>query len=902
MKHSYILKITSSIVVLALIVSGITPYIPNVQAETPTISIPIEFGEVNEIYFPKKPDTSRLLPDSSGNWQLDSGISGDKLIIYIQDAHDSLEAQENTAKLINHLVGQNGVKTVLEEGYEGEVPTDEYFGFIKDPAVKEKVSYFLMDHLRIGGAEYAHINRKSATVRGGSAGNSGGDFKLIGADSIKLHLENISWYKESAKRKRETDQDIDLLARKIDSLIKQYFPKELKEWLKLQKRHHEDKLGLLDYLKRTVGFMGANVGARAFDRGSKKYEVGSMKDQNSKANNPTSYFLPHTSAYPTIHLLLTSENSKDEKLLEQLKAIDSKVLFEEIDLLERDFAKQFLCKEPVIASEAKFAKRSGGIRPDESRQHFGGQSQITSSPSAPRNDDGVCTRNQTIFEYHQAIELLKRLSDIQITPPEYEAVKSTLRNLKTKDIADFIAKNTKKPVVLSKLWERTIQNAVQFYEVAQIRDKAVEIHLDDFIQDPNESVAILVYGGFHKNEIKELLKKKNLTYQIVSPKITEFNTKHRDFYKQLMTVGFYEYEVPYQVARASVPQRAFELPREAVTPVLRGLGNFFASNPAADPRDVLVSRKVEEYLSAKSLDTSYLSPAAGLQDTSDKRRDTALQNELSRSELRTSLKPKEFIHLPVDKNLTLALGNHSIKITALGSEMSLDIPEGIDVIEPKNIDLGVRKIQVGLNQKIVLVSEEQSSWISYIWWQLFSIPEFQVEFSLILSGEDMQPKLLVQNIGRAISFNFAEPPHSIMNLGLPEKREILSLLGRLMQEQNVPVQEVIAAIQQRLKPFDLQLTIVGHFGTERAYKLLDEALGENSRNRPLLRWLLSEHGLYFEGKQAEQEHKIERLTQMEALIAGLENSSDPKNHLDSLESEELKNKESFLNILEFGTF
>ncbi len=52
--------------------------------------------------------------------------------------------------MIKHLVEHNGVKTVFEEGYEGPVPTDKYFGFIKDPKIKEKVAYFLMDHLRIG--------------------------------------------------------------------------------------------------------------------------------------------------------------------------------------------------------------------------------------------------------------------------------------------------------------------------------------------------------------------------------------------------------------------------------------------------------------------------------------------------------------------------------------------------------------------------------------------------------------------------------------------------------------------------------------------------------------------------------------------------------------------------------
>ena len=118
----------------------------------PAISIPKEMGVVEEYH---------------------QGENG-KTMIYIQDAHDSLEAQENIAKIITHLVKNSGVKTVLEEGYEGPVPSDAFFSVFKDPQAKEKVAYFLMDKLRLGGAEYAHVNRTQ-------------DFDLIGIDSIALH-------------------------------------------------------------------------------------------------------------------------------------------------------------------------------------------------------------------------------------------------------------------------------------------------------------------------------------------------------------------------------------------------------------------------------------------------------------------------------------------------------------------------------------------------------------------------------------------------------------------------------------------------------------------------------------------------------------------------------------------
>jgi len=55
--------------------------------------------------------------------------TSEKTLIYIKDAHDSMEVQENIAKLIHHYVSQNEVNTVYEEAYHGRVPTDEFFSF-----------------------------------------------------------------------------------------------------------------------------------------------------------------------------------------------------------------------------------------------------------------------------------------------------------------------------------------------------------------------------------------------------------------------------------------------------------------------------------------------------------------------------------------------------------------------------------------------------------------------------------------------------------------------------------------------------------------------------------------------------------------------------------------------------
>lgn len=182
------------------------------------VPIPARFGTVEESYFPEK-------------------VSADTpTIIYIQDAHDSLEAQLNIANIIRYFTARYGIKTVFEEGYEGKVPTQDYFGFVQNPEVKKKLSYFLLDHLQISGAEYEHINRKN--------------FNLIGAENLRLYFKNIEAYRRAAEHQASIQEDLVWMEKEIYALARQHFPKSLIHWLQAKELFEQGSLGLAEYLKK----------------------------------------------------------------------------------------------------------------------------------------------------------------------------------------------------------------------------------------------------------------------------------------------------------------------------------------------------------------------------------------------------------------------------------------------------------------------------------------------------------------------------------------------------------------------------------------------------------------------------------------------------------------------------
>lgn len=419
---------------------------PSSAPSAPGIRIPQEWGE-EEI----------SLPGSSG-----------KTIYFIQDAHDSLEAQKNIASIIVHLTEKEKIKTVFEEGYEGPVPTERYFGFVKDPGERLKVSSFLLDRLRIGGAEFAHINRKT-------------EFKLIGADNLETYRKNIEAFREASRIQKDIDQDLQKVLTELRSLAAQKFPKPLRDWLEARTRYGNHQLDLLSFLQRSWKMLGAQPEA----------------DQNR---------------FPSLSVLLGTSGKPPSSL-------DPKAVFRKIYVLDKTISELSLKEETDLR----------------------------------------------LFRYLEAFSLLERLNRMEISPEEYEAAREILSGMNTREVADFAAREGNKSLVLSKAWEDGLKHAVSFYERAEERDQAVERTLRNFMDQPSEASAVLVFGGFHKEALLSIMRRLGFSVRLINPLISGPDPLHESYYHQLMSAGYHEYErallpSPAGAAQATRPPSAFVEP------------------------------------------------------------------------------------------------------------------------------------------------------------------------------------------------------------------------------------------------------------------------------------------------------------------------------------------------------
>ncbi|MSR77457.1 MAG: hypothetical protein EXS63_04440 [Candidatus Omnitrophica bacterium] len=383
--------------------------------------IPEKIGHVDEVYFPQ-PAPAAV-----------------KIIYLIQDAHASLEVQQNIAKILHHLITTRGLRTVYEEGFDGEVPTPKYFGALPFSEVRKKVGDYLIDHLEMGGAEYLHLQDPA-------------QFRLVGVDPEKLHEQNIQWYGRSASFRPMIAGQLQEILSRLNNLIAKRFPGEIKDWLVQRDQYLKGQMDPAAYLK---SLRKSKIVSRLLTKGD----------------------------YPHLQLVFRSlDNPQESKLSGDFSA--------------REFSAEIQALEDTWTEQAL--------------------------------DKG----NQNLFLLYRKIEMLTRLNALKVTFDEFQKLRDKPWKGLSRQAALLISELENKTVVLPALWEDELQAAVRFYETAFARDEAVRGNLE---KDFKSGSAALVFGGFHTNRLKQILRDLGTAYYVMTPAMNGADSVHEKLYEKLMS-------------------------------------------------------------------------------------------------------------------------------------------------------------------------------------------------------------------------------------------------------------------------------------------------------------------------------------------------------------------------------
>ncbi|MBF0217372.1 MAG: hypothetical protein HQL30_10315, partial [Candidatus Omnitrophica bacterium] len=159
-----------------------------------TFVIPEYLGKINDSFKAQKPG---------------------KIVLHIQDAHCNYAAQRRVAEIIDHISREYGVNVINMEGGTGKYDLSPFTG-IGDKTIREKVSDLFVKEGLVNGGEYFAANNPEKA-------------ELWGIEDAKLYLDNLAVYRGSLEYVSEAKNRIDSLEAALNSLKSRIYSKELAE-------------------------------------------------------------------------------------------------------------------------------------------------------------------------------------------------------------------------------------------------------------------------------------------------------------------------------------------------------------------------------------------------------------------------------------------------------------------------------------------------------------------------------------------------------------------------------------------------------------------------------------------------------------------------------------------------
>ncbi|MDP8299277.1 MAG: hypothetical protein P9L88_05185 [Candidatus Tantalella remota] len=488
-KHNHIMKVISILTLVIFIFSfvlrdawaaveksGRMDRVKSINIDT--FFLPIDLGMVRYIH--------------KGN--------SDKVLIHIQDAHCNYPAQKKIAEILEYVNAEYGVKEVNLEGgagsYDLSVFTDIY-----DKGVREKVADYFVQWGRVNGAEFYALNNPNKVT-------------LWGVEEPDLYMENLDVYRNSLAYKEQALEYISLLDHYLANLKKQMYSPELLEIDTEYIKYKTNAIEFKDYL--------------LFLLGKAKVQGINIKD------------------YPNIYLLSQSMEQEDnvdfkkankerDALIERLQGVLSKselkellaktVAFRNKVIPQNDFYEYLITKAkasnlemeqfPELRKFIIYVSLYNAVDKTIIMQ------EIETLESDIKNLLFQNEKQRELYNLSKNLVLTKNIFEVAFTREDYRYYKENKASFDVDRLVSFIKKeapaygiSVKLPSEINKLNEYR-DEMFNFFEISFKRDDA----FIDNLKFSGEVVktGALVTGGFHTDNMCELLRKNDISYISIIP-------------------------------------------------------------------------------------------------------------------------------------------------------------------------------------------------------------------------------------------------------------------------------------------------------------------------------------------------------------------------------------------------
>ncbi len=421
------------------------------------------------------------------------------LIVHIQDAHEVSSAQTHIAQTIAELGETSGTRLIGVEGAQGSFQTAPYRSY-PDAATTRSLADFFMAKGFIGAPEYAGITSPTEPL-------------LWGVETQPVYEDNIRAYRQSESLRGALRARTTPLRTALNSLRSTLFPKELLEF------HLARELFLTEdgHLNEFVRLL-----------------------QSHKTD---------WSSYPQLTLYrqaLSIEQSLDFRAVEKERA---RLLEELVDRLPPEGLNRLLqtsldyrlgkisysrfhdhLKELCLARQidlAPYARFSHYLRylhlAEKIRREslweeiqlcgWDVQDHLASTPDQKK-----------LLETAEDLRLLERCVDHKLTPPDWTAY--SRRNISPASIAQNLSQTALDRRIPLNLPDNTagtpsLTPFEDFYRLAEKRNGLLVDNLLAKMKAESAPSAILVAGGFHTDGLAEQMRRRDVSYIVMCPRLTD---------------------------------------------------------------------------------------------------------------------------------------------------------------------------------------------------------------------------------------------------------------------------------------------------------------------------------------------------------------------------------------------
>ena len=460
-----------------------------------TFSLPRELGDIQE--FVKVPDSTRT-------------------VIHIQDAHCNYAAQKSIAEILNYLTTEYGIYAINCEGGKGSYDMS-VFTSIKEEIVRQKTSDFFVKEGVVNAAEYFAVNNPQKV-------------KLWGVEDADLYIKNLKIYRDSLSHKDEVDRYIKSIIHILDNLKRRIYSDELLEFDVYYTRYKEDVIPFREYMAYLITAAQKKlIDIKSF---SNIYILSQTLQEEDKIN------------------FRLANNEKDE-VVDGLKRVLSRNELEELIKKAGQLKAERISQADFYAY---LVKKTKSIKLDISAYselrkyiiYISMYSAIDRTKITKEMDTLEDKIQETLCEndtqrelgiLSKNIALTKNIFNISITRDDYAYYVEHAGAFAVSNYASFI--DQKAPLYkIQAALDKNITNLDQyresmekFYEYSLERDKAFIKNIK--FTDCDRPNSIIITGGFHTENLRELFKNEKISYVSIMPKFRNEKGYESPYMKRL---------------------------------------------------------------------------------------------------------------------------------------------------------------------------------------------------------------------------------------------------------------------------------------------------------------------------------------------------------------------------------